>query len=289
MTRALDFQAPTALQYFAALVQHDEGLPLLEAAVAVAQHARPGLDTQSVLAEVDRLAATLNQRIPADAGGLQRLRLLNRYFFGELGFAGNVNHYEDPANSDLSEVLARRRGIPITLAVLYLELAAQAGLQASGVSFPGHFLVKLHLPQGEVVVDPFSGRSLSRDELEQRLLPWRQRMALDPSDEPPLGLFLQSATPRDILARMLRNLKALHQASGDLAHWLEVQERLVVLLPGDPLERRDRALVQAALGRLHLAVDDLAAYLDACPEAEDAPALRRKLRAWRDRPPPALH
>lgn len=290
MPQKLDLTSPpTPLQYFAALVARDEGLPLLEAAAAIAQHAHPTLDTQAVLAQVDALGEALRRRIPADAGALQRLQLLNRYFFEELGFAGNVNHYEDPANSDLSQVLARRRGIPITLAVLYIELAAQAGLSADGVSFPGHFLVKLHLPQGEVVMDPFSGRSLSREELEERLQPWRRRMALAQDDEPPLGLFLQPATPRDILARMLRNLKAIHQAAHDLPRLLAVQERLVTLLPDDALERRDRALIDAELGRLDRACGDLAAYLDAHPDAEDAPALRRRLAGWRRLPPAPLH
>ncbi len=289
MSHSLDLRPPSALQYFATLVARDADLPLLEAAAAVAQHARPELDIQAVLAEVDRLAATLRRRIPADAAPLQCLHLLNRYFFGELGFAGNVNHYDDPANSDLSAVLARRRGIPITLAVLYLELAAQAGLSAAGVSFPGHFLVKLQLPQGEVVLDPFSGRSLSREELEEWLQPWRRRMALAAEDEPPLGLFLQPAGAREIIARMLRNLKALHQDAVDLPRRLAVQERLVVLLPEDMLERRDRGLLLAELGRLDRACDDLAAYLAARPDAEDAAALHRRLAGWRAEPPPALH
>ncbi|MCB1994578.1 MAG: tetratricopeptide repeat protein [Burkholderiaceae bacterium] len=290
MAAKLDLTTPpTPLQYFAALVAHDDGLPLLEAAAAIAQHAQPTLDTQAVLAEVDQLGDVLRRRIPADAGALQRLQLLNRYFFKELGFSGNLNHYEDPANSDLLQVLARRRGIPISLAVLYMELAAHAGLSADGVSFPGHFLVKLHLPQGEVVMDPFSGRSLSRDELEERLQPWRSRMALSADDEPPLGLFLQAATPRDILARMLRNLKAIHQGARDLPQLLSVQERLVALLPDDLLERRDRALIDGQLGRLDRACTDLAAYLQAHPDAEDAPALRDQLARWRQAPPATLH
>lgn len=290
MANKLDLTTlPTPLQYFASLVAHDDGLPLLEAAAAIAQHAQPTLDTQAVLAEVDQLGDALRRRIPADAGALQRLQLLNRYFFHELGFSGNLNHYEDPANSDLSQVLARRRGIPISLAVLYMELATHAGLSADGVSFPGHFLVKLHLPQGEVVMDPFSGRSLSRDELEERLQPWRSRMALSADDEPPLGLFLQAATPRDILARMLRNLKAIHQGARDLPQLLSVQERLVALLPDDLLERRDRALIDGQLGRLDRACADLAAYLQAHPDAEDAPALRGQLARWRQAPPATLH
>jgi regulator of sirC expression with transglutaminase-like and TPR domain len=288
MTGKLHFTAPTALQYFASLVADDASLSQLEAAVAVAQDARPGLDTQAVLATVDALAARLRQRVPSDAGALHRLRLLNRYFFDELGFAGNVNDYYDPANSYLPDVLERRRGIPITLAILYIELATQIGLRAVGVSFPGHFLVKLHMPQGEVVVDPFSGQSLSREQLEERLLPFRDRTG--PLDEDvPLGLYLQAAAPRDVIARLLRNLKEIHRGGGQLQLLLAVQERLVILLPDDWDERRDRGLVQAELGRPDLACADVEDYLAHQRHAPDAPALRRRLREWRSVPPPALH
>jgi len=165
MAGPLQFEVPTPLQYFAALVADDAGFSTLEAAVAVAQDDEPGLDVQAVLAEVDTLAHRLKRRVPADAAPLQRLRLLNHYFFGELGFAGNVNNYCDAANSLLPKVLVTRRGIPITLALLYIELATQLGLHAAGVSFPGHFLVKLQLPVGDVVIDPFSGQSLTPEEL----------------------------------------------------------------------------------------------------------------------------
>ncbi len=289
MTSPVRFDAPTALQYFASLVADDGSLPLLEAAISVAQDVQPDLDTQAVLAEVDALAAALRRRIPADAAALQRLRLLNRYFFHVLGFAGNVNDYHDPANSYLPEVLARRRGIPITLAIVYMELATQAGLQAVGVSFPGHFLVKLHMPQGEVVIDPFSGQSLSREELDERLAPFRRQRGLVGDDEAPLGLFLQPAPERDIVARLLRNLKEIHRQSGDLPHLLAVLERLVVLLPEDWRERRDRGLAQAELGRYDLACADIEAYLAHCPDEADAPALRRRLKLWRTEPAPPLH
>lgn len=289
MTGKLHFPAPSALQYFAALVADDASLSVLEAAAAVAQAADPKVDTQAVLAEVDALAATLRQRVPPDAGVLQRLRLLNRFFFAELGFAGNVNDYHDPGNSYLPVVLARRRGIPITLAILYIELATQVGLQAVGVSFPGHFLVKLHLPQGEVVIDPFTGQSLSREQLDERLHPYRRQANGLDEDEVPLGLYLQAAPPRDVIARLLRNLREIHRASGDLRSLLEVQERLVILLPAQGEERRDRGLLQAELGRTDLACADIDAYLGQCPDAVDAPALRRRLAAWRGLPRPPLH
>jgi regulator of sirC expression with transglutaminase-like and TPR domain len=110
-----------------ALVADDASLSLIEAAASIAQDEYPEVDTQTVLAEVDAMADKLKRRIPADAVPVQRLRWLNRYFFQELGFAGNVNNYYDPRNSYLHTVLSTRRGIPITLAVLYIELATQIG------------------------------------------------------------------------------------------------------------------------------------------------------------------
>lgn len=277
----LTLTAPTALEYFAALVAEDQGFAQLEAAVAVAQDDDPGLDPQAVLAEIDTLAERLKRRLPADASPLMRLRQLNHYFFRELGFAGNVNDYHDRRNSYLSEVLKTRRGIPITLALLYVELAQQIGLKAQGVSFPGHFLVKLHLPMGEVVIDPFSGQSLSRSELDERLQPYLEQQGLVGEFEVPLALFLQGAPPRDVIARLLRNLKHIHLGSGDAPRLLAVLQRLVILLPQAWEERRDRALVQAELGELAAAVDDLAAYLAHRPGADDAPALRKRLAQWR--------
>jgi regulator of sirC expression with transglutaminase-like and TPR domain len=281
MAGPLQFDAPTALDYFAALVADDDSFSVLEAAVAVAQDELPGLDVQGALAQVDALAEKLRRRIPADAAPLQRLRLLNQYFFHELGFAGNVNDYYDCRNSLLHEVLATRRGIPLTLALIYIEIATQLGLQARGVSFPGHFLVKLHMPRGEVVIDPFTGRSLGREELEERLQPYRQQNHLLDDDEVPLGLFLQAAPPRDIIARLLRNLKEIHRSAGDWPRLAAVQQRLVILLPLDWEERRDHALALARLGRRGQAAEELAAYLQHRPEASDAPAMRRELAAWR--------
>ena len=285
----LQLKVPSALNYFAALVAEDQGFALVEAAICVAQDEQPELDAQAVLGEIDRLAARLKARLPSDAPALRRLRALNQFFFVELGFAGNVNNYYDRRNSYLHEVLASRRGIPITLALLFIELASQLGLQADGVSFPGHFLVKLRMPQGEVVIDPVSGRSLSRDELDERLAPYRARHGLEGDFEAPLGLFLQTAPPRDVLARLLFNLKEIHRSAEDWPRLLAVQQRLVLLLPQAAEEQRDRGLVWAELGRPDEAATDLAAYLAARPQAEDAPALRERLAELRRDAPPSLH
>jgi regulator of sirC expression with transglutaminase-like and TPR domain len=281
MASPLQFDAPSALDYFAALVAEDAGFPLLEAAVSVAQDDEPGLDVQGVLAQVDALADRLCRRVPNDAAPLQRLRLLNQYFFQELGFGGNVNDYYDRCNSSLPAVLRTRRGIPLTLALVYIEIASQIGLQAQGVSFPGHFLVKLRMPMGEVVIDPFTGRSLDREELEERLLPFRHQRGLLGEEAVPLGLFLQPAPGREVAARLLRNLKDIHQSARDWPRLLAVSRRLVILLPDEWEERRDLGLALAHLGMSADAADAMALYLEHRPQATDAAAMRRKLSAWR--------
>ena len=289
MSEPIRFEVPTPLGYFANLVADDEGFSVFEAAVSIAQDEYPQLDPQAVMSDGDALAERVRRRLPADASSLQKLRVLNRFFFQELGFAGNVNDYYDPRNSYLHEVLARRRGIPISLAVLYIEIATQVGLVARGVSFPGHFLVKLRMPRGEVVIDPFNGRSLSREELDERLMPYRRQHGLVGDDDVPLGLFLQAAPPRDVVARMLRNLKEIHRAAEDWPRLLAVQQRLVVLLPQAWEERRDRALVLAEIGRYADAADDLEVYLGRCPRADDARALRARLLELRRQGQPRLH
>ena len=289
MSGPLHFEAPSALDYFTSLVADDASLPLVEAAAAIAQDEYPGLDTQAVLADIDSLADRLKRRIPADAVPVQRLRWLNRFFFQELGFGGNVNNYYDPGNSYLHLVLSTRRGIPITLAVLYIELATQVGLTARGVSFPGHFLVKLKMPQGEVVIDPFTGHSLSREELDDLLLPYKRNRGLLGEFDAPLGLFLQAAQPRDVVARMLRNLKEIHRSAEDWPRLMAVLQRLVVLLPQAWEERRDRGLTYAELGQEAAAVGDLADYLEHAGDAQDRQAITARLSELRRRGAPRLH
>ena len=286
---SLLFERPTPLDYFAALVVDDQQFSQLEAAVAVAHAVEPELDVQGVLSAIDALAVKLKNRIAADTVPLQRLRLLSRYFFQELGFAGNVNDYYAPENSYLHRVLDSRRGIPITLALIYIEIAQQIGLEARGVSFPGHFLIKLKMPQGEVVIDPFNGRSLSRDDLEERIEPYRRRHGLVGDAEVPLGLFLQTATPRAVVARMLRNLKEIHRGAEEWPALLAVMQRLVILLPDDWDERRDRGLVRAELGDDDGAVQDLAAYVEHSPGADDVRAINDRIGELRAAGRPQLH
>ena len=278
---AFHVDPPTPLDYFAALVQSDDGFPLLEATACVAMDEYPDLDVQTLLGDVDQLLARLRRRLPADAAPLQRLRLLNQFFFQDMGFGGNVNHYYDPDNSYLNVVLKTRRGIPISLAVLWLELAQGLGLQAKGVNFPGHFMVKVNLPQGQVMIDPFTGQSLSRDDLTERLEPFKRRNGLVDDFDVPVGLYLQSAPPRDILARVLRNLKEIHRTQEDWHRLVQVLHRLVIVLPNDLTERRDRGLAWAELGHADRALPDLEAYLAQADDPLDVDAIAQRVSELR--------
>lgn len=269
-----------SLDYFASLVQDDESIPLFEAALAIAQDVDPHLDLAATQAEVDLLAARLQRRLAPDASSVQKLRMLNHFFYRELGFAGNVNDYYDPDNSYLHRVISTRRGIPISLAVLYMELAQQIGLDVKGISFPGHFLMKLSIQSGDIVLDPFNGVSLSREELEERLEPYFEHHSYPGAI--PLSYYLHAAHPREILVRMLRNLKALFVEHLRWQRVLGVQQRLLILLPGEITERRDRGLAYANLECPQAALADLEAYLAECPYAPDADTLRSKLPELRE-------
>jgi regulator of sirC expression with transglutaminase-like and TPR domain len=140
-----------------------------------------------------------------------------------------------------------------------------------------------------VVIDPFTGHSLSRDELDERLQPYRRQQGLEGDFEVPLGLFLQSAPARDVVARLLRNLKEIHRTAQDWPRLVAVQQRLVILLPDVWEEQRDRGLAYAELGELNLAARDLDAYLVHRPGAEDAQALTQRLSTLRGVGRPRLH
>lgn len=278
---SLLFSTPSPLNYFASLVQSDTQFPLLEAAASLAQDEYPDVDVQGVLHEMDVLLERLRRRIPADAPALQKLRMLNQIFFRDLGFSGNVNDYYDPDNSYLNMVLRTRRGIPISLAVLWLELAQGIGLHARGVGFPGHFLVKVNLSQGQVVIDPMTGQSLGREELSEQLEPFKLRSGMVHDFDVPLALYLQSEPAREIIARMLRNLKEIYSSQADWARVIRVQDRMLVLLPDSWADYRDRGLARAELGQTERAVIDLETYLLQAGDAVDAERIAGRISSLR--------
>ncbi|AOI59050.1 transglutaminase [Burkholderia diffusa] len=273
MTRVLD--------YFSTLVADDDSLPVTETALSLAQDAYPDLDLQGTLAEIDMLAARLRRRLADDADLKDRVAALNEFFFRELGFACNHNDYYDPDNSHLNAVLKRRRGIPISLSVLYLELAEQIGVPARGVSFPGHFLLRVTLPDGDLIIDPTNGHSLSEAEMVEMLEPYVARAA--GAVDSALRALLQPATSREIIARMLRNLKTIYLQTERWQRLLAVQQRLVILLPEQLDEVRDRGFAYARLDYLRPALEDLEQYLGERPDADDATVVESQVSELRQR------
>lgn len=269
------------LDYFSALVADDESLPLTEAALAIAQDAYPDLDLQGTLAEIDELALRVRRRMPEGGDVHQRVTALNRCFFRELGFAANLNDYCDPDNSHLNVVLKRRRGIPISLAVLYLELAGQLDLPVHGVSFPGHFLLCVTTPEGDVILDPTTGRSLSESDMVELLEPYVSNAG--ESVARALRMLLEPATCREIVARMLRNLKTTYLQTERWERLLGIQQRLVIVLPDSIEEVRDRGFAYARLDYLRPALEDLERYLEERPDAEDATVVESQLHELRQR------
>ena len=269
--------AVTPLSYFKSLVGSDAELPLFEAAACIAQDEEPSLDVQEVLATCDALLVRLQRRVKSDAEPIDKLSALNRFFYQDLGFAGNANNFYAPENSYLNEVLRSRRGIPISLAVIWLELAQAIDLKAEGVSFPGHFLVKITLPEGLVVLDPLTGDSLGLDNLAERLDLFRPHLGDSGDMDTPLGLFLQPAPPRDILNRMLRNLKEIFNSQQDWPRLVGVLDRLIVLNPTAVHEKRDRGLALFEMGETARAREDLSHYVSFAPDASDVPDIQKRI------------
>ena len=250
----------------------DDELPLLDTALLIARDEYPDLDARAITAQVETYAATLRPRVDGDVDLPSRLTAINRYLFEEIGFAANVDQYDDPRNSYLNEVVDRKLGIPISLAVVQMEVTRRLGMPLDGISFPGHFLVRLPVDDGILVLDPYNkGRPVSADELRERASPHLGGQA--PDDQQLLQI-LAPATHRMILMRMLRNLKGLYVESGDWERVARSADRLLKLSPDTAEAVRDRGLAYRELGHAKGAREDLARYLQLLPEADDADAVR---------------
>ncbi len=253
----------------------DEEMDLAEAALLIAQHEYPNLDILSYLKRLDRMAAEVKSRIPQHAAPGILVSELNQFLFEEQGFAGNVEDYYDPRNSYLNEVLDRRLGIPITLCLVYMEVARRVGLPVEGVSFPGHFLVKFPVPGGEVVLDPFAGGvSLAEEDLESRI---EQVYGDQAAARMPVRRFLGAAHKRDMLARMLRNLKSIYMHQGKWGKALAILEQILLIDPEEAPEWRDRGQVYERLECFRFALMDYQRYLELQPDADDAEDIRKRV------------
>jgi regulator of sirC expression with transglutaminase-like and TPR domain len=255
-----------------AVAEKEERIDLARACLLIAEDAYPGLEAVRYLGELERMAIALRGKLPPEGGAEERVLALNRFLFDELGFRGNTDQYYDPRNSYLNEVIDRRTGIPISLAVLYMEVGRRIGLPLQGVSFPGHFLVRLRLPRGTLVLDPFCGGApQSAEDLRERL----ERVL--PDGARTLEQYLAPASKRQILARLLRNLKGIYREADQPERMLEVLNRILVLAPGASAELRERGLVYQRLDCFRAALQDLSEYVAREPEAPDAAEMRARM------------
>ena len=271
----------TPLNQFSALVSREDGeIELARACLQIAEDAYPGLDVDGYVGEIERFAKRLRARLAPAAAAEDRVIALNEFLFDDLGFRGNADDYYDPRNSYLNEVLDRRAGIPITLSVLYMEIGRRIELPFEGVSFPGHFLVRLRMRGGTLVLDPFSGGvPQSEDELRaclKRVIPPGATDGVPVADLP-LDQFLEPAGKRQILARLLRNLKGVYREKDKPERLLEVLNRMIIVAPEAAGERRDRGYVYQRLECWRPALQDLADYLEREPDAADLYEVRSRM------------
>jgi regulator of sirC expression with transglutaminase-like and TPR domain len=269
------------LAAFAELMSRDDArIDLAQACLMIAQDAYPELPVERYLGDLERMAMRLRARLPQSGGAEERVARLNEFLYAELGFRGNTDDYYDPRNSYLNEVMDRRIGIPITLAILYMVLGRRVGLPLEGVSFPGHFLVRLRLRAGVLVLDPFAaGAPQSEADLRERLarvIP--PGVAGDvPVSELPLDQFLEAASHHQILARVLRNLKAIYRDNHQPERLLAVLNRMVIVAPDATAELRDRGIVYHRLECYRAALKDLSDYIEREPNAADVDEVRVRL------------
>jgi regulator of sirC expression with transglutaminase-like and TPR domain len=248
--------------------QPDEELSLLDGALLIAKDARPGLDANVVTSEIEKLAEPLARLELGSQPAAVQARALSDQLFVHEGFRGNTSNYYDPKNSFIDEVLTRRTGIPISLSVLYIEVARRVGVMASPVGFPGHFLVCVDDEEQRLLVDPFNaGRLL--DESSLRAMLKRSGANVDYHAD------LITPTPvRQVVTRMLMNLRGIYVSRADHARLLVIFDRLIDLLP-NPIEHiRDRGLLFGRLGAPAAALNDLQRYLELAPAASDAAVVR---------------
>lgn len=253
----------------------DDAIPLFSSALLIARDEYPDLDPAVYESLIAAHTAALRPRVDAAAHWPLKMMVVNRYLFEEQGYAGNHETYDDPRNSYLNEVCERRLGIPLSLGLVQMEVARRLGLHLDGVSFPGHFLVRLPVDDGVLVMDPFNrGRPLDVDELRERALAHLDGAELD---DQVLQQILHPASNRAILVRMLRNLHAVYVKAGDWERALRCIDRVLCLLPDNADALRDRGLCYFRMRHLRGARDDLTRYLQARPGAGDAQRVRELL------------
>jgi regulator of sirC expression with transglutaminase-like and TPR domain len=255
----------------------DSALDLARTALLVAAESDPGIDVEAELARIEAWGDELRGRMQPGWNNLQKLARLRAFLFEELGFRGDRADYFSPSNSLLHRVVERRRGVPLTLGILMLELGWRIGMPLEGVGFPGHFLVRLAGEPGDLLLDPFArGRSVHEEDCRQMLFAsTRGLMDYDPS-------LIASVGKRDMILRLLNNLRSAYVRAGEASMALAAVDRLLLLAPGDAEETRNRGLLLFRLQRYREALRCLQAYLEAAPEAADRTAIERQVLGLRE-------
>jgi regulator of sirC expression with transglutaminase-like and TPR domain len=246
-----------------------EPIPLARGALLVAKEEYPDLDVEKYLDQIAALAREAEPAVNAGADTIEKVQRLSEFLFTRKGFDGNRDQFADPRNSFLNDVLERRLGIPISLAVVYIEVGRRLGLNLFGVSFPTHFLVKAVDERGELFVDPFNGGSiLSLDEIRARLIQiYGQPVDVHPS-------MLHAADGRQILVRMLRNLKNIYASASDWPRALAALDRILMLDPRSAEELFERGAVYEKMECFSAALEDFQSFLTQAPEHPGADSAR---------------
>lgn len=259
---------------FAALVGSsidDDQIDLLRASLTIARTEYPGLDIEGCVGRVDGIAGKVRSQIPPEMSVLDLVTTLNRVLFRDMGFRGNREDYYDPRNSFLNDVIERRLGIPITLSVLYMEVARRIGLPLVGVGMPGHFLLKVYDVEGrQILIDPFNqGAMLNAADCEERM---RTIYAGELRFKPE---YLLPVSRRQILTRMLNNLRHIYMSVRQFRKTLAIVDLVLAIYPRSPEDVKQRAMLRFSVGQLAGTVKDLDQYLAMNPEASDADEIRQ--------------
>jgi regulator of sirC expression with transglutaminase-like and TPR domain len=266
-----------AIRAFSEIASLDENLfPLDRAALAIPLADYPELDIEHYLRILDRLAASVEVLIGSNRDPHNVLESLNEVIFVREGLLGNQEDYYDPRNSFLNEVLDRKRGIPISLSVIYMEVARRIGFPIEGLGLPGHFIVKYEAPGRRILIDPYNqGRFLTEGQCQELLdRVYGGAVAVQPA-------FLQPMERKAIISRMLFNLKGIYYQKEDYPHALAVVERILMLNPGVPSEVRDRGLLYMHTSLFAKALADLEYYLGIAAAPADEAFVRGHIRLLR--------
>lgn len=262
--------------FYQEINQPDKQVNLAKASLYFAQEESPHLDIEEYLNVLDTIANEVKESLPNTLYPLKIIKTINQYLFDDLGFIGNSDNYYDPLNSYLNYVIDRRTGIPISLSVIYLEIAKRLNFPMVGIGMPGHFLIRPDFEDAGIFVDVFNqGEILFAEDCAQKISEiYMKSTKLAPHH-------LQAVSNRQILARMLTNLKYIYLNQEKYEKVRTIIEFILIIFPNHPLELRDRGLLYYHLGQWQQAADDLELYLAILPTAQDAKSIRELLQKIR--------